>query len=251
VDACYSLLTAAGIRLKDDGRWRVPAELSNDEKSAIIDAIARFLSISSNSKADTILDELVGYVYTLVREDGRSMLRDAREFGNLLNATARIGKSGVGIGICLGDRGGMLREGEVIVNEYRKTLRHYITSIMNNERWRVNDDGKLVIINGDALIMQDMLGAVSSLLSGSQVFQGRILIVKTRTSDGTYKFSARKCINCSTDINLGLLMRECSSACNGTGGGHDAAAGARVNSDMLDEFIKCIKDRINRESYGT
>jgi single-stranded-DNA-specific exonuclease len=251
VDACYSLLTAAGIRLKDDGRWRVPAELSNDEKSAIIDAIARFLSISSNSKADTILDELVGYVYTLVREDGRSMLRDAREFGNLLNATARIGKSGVGIGICLGDRGSMLREGEVIVNEYRKTLRHYITSIMNNERWRVNDDGKLVIINGDALIMQDMLGAVSSLLSGSQVFQGRILIVKTRTSDGTYKFSARKCINCSTDINLGLLMRECSSACNGTGGGHDAAAGARVNSDMLDEFIKCIKDRINRESYGT
>ncbi len=250
VDACYSLLTSAGIRLKDDGRWRVPAELSNDEKSTIIDAIARFLSISSNSKADTILDELVGYVYTLVREDSRSMLRDAREFGNLLNATARIGKPGVGISICLGDRGSMLKEGEAIVNEYRKTLRHYITSIMNNERWRINDDGKLVIINGDALIMQDMLGAVSSLLSGSQAFQGRVLVVKTRANDGTYKFSARKCINCSIDINLGLLMRECSSACNGTGGGHDAAAGARVNSDMLDEFIKCMKDRIDRESYG-
>ncbi len=245
-DAYYSLLTSAGIRLKDDGRWRTVAELSSEEKRMIIDAIARYASLNG-SKAELIVDELIGYVYTLVREDKRSMLRDAREFANLLNATARIGKSGVGVAVCLGDRGAMLKEGEDIVNEYRKTLRYYISSITGNERWRINDYGNLVIVNGDALIAQDMLGAVSSLLSGAHIFQGKILVVKTNASDGTYKFSARKCINCNVDVNLGLLMRECSSRCNGTGGGHDPAAGARVSASMLDEFIKCLKDGVNKQ----
>lgn len=246
VDAYYSLLTSAGLRLKDDGRWRTVAELSSEEKRMIIDAIARYATLNGN-KAEVIVDELIGYVYTLVREDRRSMLRDAREFANLLNATARIGKSGVGVAICLGDRGTMLKEGEEIVNEYRKTLRHYISSITGNERWRINDYGNLVIVNGDSLIAQDMLGAVSSLLSGAHIFQGKILVVKTSARDGTYKFSARKCINCNVDVNLGLLMRECSSRCNGTGGGHDPAAGARVSASMLDEFIRCLKDGVNRQ----
>ncbi len=246
VDAYYSLLTSTGLRLKDDGRWRTIAELNSEEKSMIIDAIARYTSIN-NSRANTIVDELIGYVYTLVREDKKSMLRDAREFSNLLNACARIGKPGVGIAVCLGDRGSMLKEGESIVNEYRKTLRHYITSIMNNERWRINDYGGLVVINGDALIAQDMLGAVSSLLSGAQIFQGKVLVVKTNANDGTYKFSARKCINCNIDVNLGILMRECSSKCNGTGGGHDAAAGARISANMLDEFMECIKKAVIKQ----
>jgi len=246
VDAYYSLLTSTGLRLKDDGRWRTIAELSSEEKSMIIDAIARYTSLN-NSRANTIVDELIGYVYTLVREDKKSMLRDAREFSNLLNACARIGKPGVGIAVCLGDRSSMLKEGESIVNEYRKTLRHYITSIMNNERWRISDYGGLVVINGDALIAQDMLGAVSSLLSGAQIFQGKVLVVKTNANDGTYKFSARKCINCSIDVNLGMLMRECSSKCNGTGGGHDAAAGARISANMLDEFMECMKKAVIKQ----
>jgi hypothetical protein len=63
---------------------------------------------------------------------------------------------------------------------------------MNNERWRISDYGDLVVINGDALIAQDMLGAVSSLLSGAQIFQGKVLVVKTNANDGTYKFSSKE-----------------------------------------------------------
>ncbi len=251
VDSCYSLLSSVGLRLKDDGRWRTLAEMSSEEKSKIVEAIAMFSSSypsSSNSSkkdASMIVDELIGYVYTLLMEDKRSMLRDAREFSLMLNACARIRRSGVGIAICLGDRNTMLTEGEMIVSEYRKTLRGYISTIMG-ERWRVIDDGTLAIVNGDNLIAQDMLGAVSSLLSGTQAFQGRIIVVKTRTDDGMYKFSCRKGLNCSIDVNLGLLMRECANRCNGVGGGHSAAAGARIDADMLDEFIRCLKDNVQR-----
>lgn len=199
-----------------------------------------------------IVDELIGHVYTLLREDRRSMLRDAREFSLMLNACARIRRSGVGIAICLGDRSAMLMEGEMIVNEYRRMLRGYISTVMS-DRWRVMDDGLLAVINGDNLIAQDMLGAVSSLLSGSQAFQGRVIVVRTRADDGTYKFSCRKGLNCSIDVNLGILMRECSSRCNGVGGGHGAAAGARIGADMLDEFIRCIKEGVHgaRDAQGS
>ncbi len=261
VDSCYSLLNSIGLRLKEDGRWRTLAEMSSEEKSKIVEAIAMFASSSTSSSppssspssssstnsrnASMIVDELIGYVYTLQREDKRSMLRDAREFSLMLNACARIRRSGVGIAICMGDRNSMLMEGEIIVNEYRKTLRGYISTIMS-ERWRVVDDGMLAMVNGDNLIAQDMLGAVSSLLSGSQVFQGRVIVVRTRTDDGMYKFSCRKGLNCSIDVNLGLLMRECSSRCNGVGGGHVAAAGARISADMLDEFLRCVKEGVHK-----
>ena len=45
----------------------------------------------------------------------------------MLNACGRIRKAGVGIGICMGDRNTMLTEGEEIVDQYRTTLRNYIS----------------------------------------------------------------------------------------------------------------------------
>jgi len=240
-DSCLSLLNSAGIKLKDDGRWRVLAELSEDEKGKMLEAIARF--VVHTSKSSDIIDDLVGYIYTLLKEDRRSMLRDAREFSTMLNACGRISKAGVGVAICLGDRSSMLKQGESIVGEYRSTLRSYISSIFS-ERWRFVDDGRTVLINGEGLVAEDMLGAVSSLLSGSPSLYGRLLFIRTKTEDGSYKFSSRKCLRCESNVNLGLLMRECSARCDGSGGGHDAAAGSRIPNDKIEEFLACIKENV-------
>jgi hypothetical protein len=87
-----------------------------------------------------------------------------------------------------------------------------------------------------------MLGAVSSLLSGSPSFRGRLLFVRTLTKDGTsYKFSSRKCLDCKFQLNLGVMMHQCSKGLNGTGGGHSAAAGCSIPSSGLEGFIACIK----------
>ena len=241
-DSCLSLLNMAGIKLKDDGRWRVLAELGEDEKGKVLEAIAKF--VASTSKSSDVIDDLVGYIYTLLREDKRSMLRDAREFSTMLNACGRIRKAGIGVGICLGDRVSILKQGESIVGEYRSTLRSYISTIFS-ERWRLVDDGKMVLVNGEGLVAEDMLGAVSSLLSGSPSLYGKTLFLRTRANDGSYKFSSRKCLRCESNVNLGLLMRECSARFNGSGGGHDAAAGARIVGDKVEEFIACIKENVS------
>ena len=241
-DACLSLLISAGIRLKDGSRWRVPAELTEDEKRNILQAISKF---SSGKNATDIMDELVGYTYTLSGEDKRSFLRDAREFSTMLNSCGRIRRAGVGISICMGDRTKMLEEGESILLEYRTLLRTYMNTLAS-ERWRVVDNGQYVVINAEGLVPENMTGAVSSLLGGSQKNSGKIIILRTNGDEGTIKFSSRKSTGCKSEVNLGLLMRSCASKVAGVGGGHHAAAGARITKDKLDEFLDCLEENVAR-----
>jgi single-stranded-DNA-specific exonuclease len=250
-EACYLLLKNAGIKLKHNGgRWRVLAEFSQEEKSAIVEAVAKFVAADSDKKiSDILVQELIGYVYTLAREDKRSQLRDAREFSTMLNACGRIGRAGVGISICMGDRNTALSAGEELMSTYKMTLRNNISTIFS-EKWRLADDGKTIIVNGDGILEEDMLGAVSTMLSGSPSLQGRLLFVRTLTKNGTYKFSSRKCLDCKSQANLGVLMRQCSNALNGAGGGHSAAAGCSIPSSALEEFIAGIKEEINDPKFA-
>ncbi len=241
-DACLSLLNSSGIKLKDGSRWRVPAELTEDEKRILLQTISKF---TTSKNATEIMDELVGYTYTLSGEDKRSFLRDAREFSTMLNSCGRIRKAGVGIAICMGDRTRMLEEGENILLEYRTLLRTYMNAL-SSERWRVVDNGKYVMVDGEGLVSENMTGAVSSLLGGSQKNTGRIIILRTNGEDGTIKFSSRKSTGCKSEVNLGLLMRSCATKVSGVGGGHNAAAGARITKDKLDEFLGCLEENVTR-----
>ncbi len=248
-EACYALLKNAGIRLKDNGRWRVLAEFTQEEKSAILDTIAKFV-VTSGKGGTNIIDDLVGYVYTLNNEDSRSQLRDAREFSTMLNACGRIGRAGVGIAVCMGDRNDMLSAAEEIMKSYRTMLRNYLSTIFA-DKWRVTDDGRNVFVNGDGLVAEDMLGAVSSLLSGSPSVGDRLVFVRTLASDGTYKFSSRKSIGVKSQANLGLIMRHCAEALGGAGGGHAAAAGCRIPSTVLEDFLANLKMAANDPKFAT
>ena len=56
-DACLSLLNSSGIKLKDGSRWRVPAELTEDEKRILLQTISKF---TTSKNATEIMNELVG-----------------------------------------------------------------------------------------------------------------------------------------------------------------------------------------------
>ena len=242
-ESCYALIKNAGIKMSKDGRWRVLSEISQDEKNVILNAVSEFVVNSSKSKEVNMIDSLIGYTYTLINEDQRSLLRDAREFSTMLNACGRIRKAGVGIGICMGDRNNLLNEGEKILTKYRTTLRNYISSIFT-EKWRMIDNGKSVFINGEGLLAEDMLGAISSLLSGSPTLGGRLVFVRTLTNDGFYKFSSRKSLGSTSKSDLGLIMRYCSESVGGSGGGHSLAAGCRIPSTRLEEFLSAVRNAI-------
>ena len=232
-DACLSLLNSSGIQLKDGGRWRVPAELNEEEKRLVIEAITKF---TSGKNATEIMAELIGYTYTFPREDRRSFLRDGREFSTMLNSCGRISKSGVGMAICMGDRDKILREGEQILAEYRKLIRDYM-NVLTNERWRMSESETCIMVNGEGVVPETMTGTISSLIAGSPKNSGKIVILRTKGEENTIKFSSRKSFGCKTPINLSELMRNGAEKFDGIGGGHDAAAGAKITKDKLNDFL--------------
>lgn len=232
-DTCLSLLNSSGIQLKDGGRWRVPAELNEDEKRKVIEEITKF---TSGKNATDIMSELIGYTYTFPREDRRSFLRDGREFSTMLNSCGRISKSGVGIAICMGDRNKILREGETILSEYRKLIREYM-NVLTNERWRISESETCVMVNGEGIVPETMTGTISSLIAGSPHNSGKIIILRTKGEENTIKFSSRKSYGCKSPINLSELMKTGAEKFNGIGGGHDGAAGAKITKDKLNDFL--------------
>lgn len=240
-DSSLALFKSAGIELKDGGRWRTPSDLTDDEKRLLIESITKF---ASSQNATQIMEELIGYTYTFPAEERRSFLRDAREFSTMLNSCGRIGRSGVGIAICMGDRNKMLQEGENILLEYRKLIRDYM-NILTNERWRISDTARCVMVNGEGVIPETMTGTISSLLAGSPKNAGKIIILRTNGEENTIKFSSRKSIGCKTDVNLSSLMKSGAEKFNGIGGGHDAAAGAKITKDKLDGFLDYLEDSVN------
>ena len=241
-DACLAILNSAGIELKDGARWRVTSDLDQDEKRSIIESITQF---AQGKNATEIMDELIGYTYTFPREDRRSFLREGREFSTMLNSCGRIGKSGVGISICMGDRNNMLREGEKILGQYRSMIREYM-NILGNERWRTHSDDRCVMVNAEGLVPETMTGTISSLIAGSPKNIGKIVILRTDSSEGTIKFSSRKSISCKSDVNLSDLMRNGAQKFDGVGGGHDAAAGAKITKDKLDEFLDYLEENVTK-----
>ncbi len=243
-DSCYSLLQSSGIPLKNGGRWRVPAELTEDEKRTLIEAIARF---TSGKNATNIMSELIGHTYTFQREDERSFLRDGREFSTMLNSCGRINKSGVGIAICMGDRNKILTEGEGILTEYRAMIREYM-NILSNERWRVSESEACVMVNGEGVVPETMTGTMSSLIAGSPKNIGKIVILRTNSEEGAIKFSSRKSLGCKSDVNLSELMRTGAEKFDGIGGGHDAAAGAKITKDKLDGFLDYLETNVVKVS---
>ncbi len=236
-DACLSLLHSSGIKLKEGSRWRVPADLSEEEKRTVIQSITKY---ASGKNATEMMSELIGYTYTFPREDRRSFLRDGREFATVLNSCGRINRSGVGIAICLGDRDKILQAGEQILADYRKMIRTYM-NILANERWRISESKTCVMVNAEGIVPETMTGTISSLIAGSPKNSGKIVILRTNGEEGTIKFSSRKSFSCKSDINLSALMRTGAEQFDGIGGGHDAAAGARITKDKLDDFLNYLE----------
>jgi single-stranded-DNA-specific exonuclease len=253
VQNAYSIIMNTGIKMKDNGVWRVLSDFTPEEKNIVHDAIAKFIITTTNSKSIGIADNLLGYKYKLSKEDSRSILKDAREFGTLLEACGRLGEAGTGVALCIGDRSKALTEAEHMIESYSATLKRSISAIFD-EKWRYLDDGiNTVFVNGEGLITEGMLGTVSNILSGSPSLFGRLLFVRAlNQEDGgnSYTFSARKCVGSTSQLNVGLLMNECSKTVGGNGGGNDNNAVCIIPSSKLDTFLSKVRSVIANSKFA-
>jgi single-stranded-DNA-specific exonuclease len=240
-DAALAALSNSGFKLKEGGRWRTLGELSTEEKQKVIEVISGF--IASAGHGSDLLKDLLGTVYTFEFEDPLTPLRDAREFGSVLNACGRMDRTDLGVSICLGDREEALRQALALMSEYRAKLNKAIQKLQI-ETDKVTTKGNVMLVMGEEFIEERMTGSISSLLASSDRYRDKLVLVRAKSGDSELKYSSRIGDSYLGEVNLGEVMREAAQSVGGVGGGHSMAAGAKIPFAKRDDFTRLVLEKV-------
>ncbi len=247
-DKSLAFLASLDIKPKSDDKWRALRDLSNEEKRRLCSALADYL-LSKGLHYEA--SNLIGHIYVLNREEPWTPLRDAREFAVFLNATGRMDKAGLGVAVCMGDRGNAFEEAVKVLDDYRRTLNRYLGWVMEKPE-RMRELENIYVVYGEDFINDKIVGAVSSILSGSLSNIEKPLIAFANVAEQEIaKISARTTdVLVARGLNLGDIMQTAAERCEGKGGGHNIAAGAQVPLDKIEHFIEVVDELVGKQLKG-
>jgi RecJ-like exonuclease len=243
-----AFLKSLNIEPKNGDKWRALRDLSEDEKKRLCSSLADHL-VSKGLHYE--VSSLIGHVYVLTNEEPWTPLRDAREFGVLLNATGRMDKAGLGVAVCMGDRGSALEGANKVLEDYRKTINKYLGWVTEKPE-RMKELENIYVVYGEDFIEDKMIGAISSILTSSLPNPEKPLIAYANLQDqGIAKISARTMDTViNKGVNLGEVMQVAAEKFHGNGGGHNIAAGAQVPIEDINDFIKTVNELVGRQLKG-
>lgn len=234
-------LSELGISIKENDEWKRLKDLTFEEQQKLASAIIIERLKDSGSNAEDIF----GNVYTI---SGRpEELQDAREFATLVNACGRLGRSDIGIKLCLGDIS-VINDTFQIFEEYRKSISEAINWIRETKESVVKTNHAIFLLGRD-MISETLIGTVTSIFLNSNLSDSSKLVFGlAETKEGKVKISARVSRNLK-NINLREILVSAASRVEGEAGGHPQAAGALIEKGKEQEFINII-DRILGETIG-
>jgi RecJ-like exonuclease len=250
-DKSLAFLASLGITPKRDDKWRALRDLSDDEKKGLFNALVDY-SVSKGLPGNVALS-LRGNVYTLTHEEPWTPLRDAREFAVLLNATGRMDKPGLGVAICMGDRGAALEEASHVLDEYRRVITKYLNWLMEPETNRIEELNNIYVVRDEGTVNDKVIGTISSILSTNLAKPEKpIIAYAVIPGEGLAKISART-IDTMTGKGLDLaeVMRIAAEKYSGKGGGHNIAAGAQVPVQDLESFLRLVDELVKKQLEAT
>lgn len=249
-DKSLAFLASLGIKPKKKAKWRALRDLSEEEKKKLFSALADYLA--SKKFPSEVALSLIGNVYTLTHEEPWTPLRDAREFTVLLNATGRLDKAGLGVAICMGDRGTALEQANEVLKEYRRTITKYL-SWLTEKPDRIEELDNVYVVRGEGFIDDRVIGALSSILSTSLPNREKPIIAYSKVSgEDMVKISARTLVLLTNKgLDLGDILRVAAEKYSGRGGGHNIAAGAHVPIKSVESFIKLVDKLVKKQLEET
>ncbi len=247
---CTAFLQEQGIKLKEAGQWRSYEDLSLEEKKTLSTAL--ILHLSKHGEPEWKIKSMFGEVYTLLKEDRKSPLRDAKEYATLLNATGRHGKAEIGLKVCLGDRNEYYQKAKKLLLEHRRKLREGI-ELMKKEG--VQEREAYYYFDAGSHIQDSLVGIVAGMLYGSGTINStKPIIALARHEDGSIKVSARGTSELvKKGLNLGKALKESCAELSekSEGGGHTIAAGARIQEKEREKFLSILEKKIKKQGKYT
>ncbi|RMF54762.1 DHH family phosphoesterase [Candidatus Woesearchaeota archaeon] len=228
-------LQSLGISPKEKTKWRTIMDLSKEEKKRLIAGIIMKRKGCENP------EEIIGPVYLRTKEDTYSQLKDVKEFSTILNAAGRLDQASIGIGACLGDSESK-KSAIRVYNKYKRELVSYLRWFRDNQDSpNIIRKDSLVIINAQDNVRSTMIGTMLSILSKSgELGENTFLLGLAQQMDGYTKVSLRFSGE-KDDVDLTEIVRGIVKITGGEAGGHKFAAGAIIETEKEDDFIRAAK----------
>ena len=243
---CIKFLSDLGIPLKNNEHWRSYDDLLPDEKKKLSSAL--IVHLHSFNVPEWKLRDLIGEVYTLSNERKGTALRDAKEFGTLLNACGRHKMAEIGLKVCMGDKGENMLMASSLLLEHRRQLSEGIR-LMQEEGLR-EFNGFYFFDSGEK-IKDSIIGIVAGMLYGSgTILPTKPIIALSRVDEQYSKASGRATKDLVLKgLNLGKIFKEMQNDFGqGTeGGGHAIAAGIKFPTELKDYFLEELGERIKKQ----
>jgi RecJ-like exonuclease len=234
-----------GFELKRDERWLSYEDLTYEEKQKL--ATELIVYMSSLSVPEWKIARLIGETYTLLKEP-RGPLRDAKEYATLLNACGRNDACEIGFAVCLGDRDEAYAKALSLLTEHRKKLREGIQLMVEEG---VEERKNFYYFNAGSRIQDSLIGVIAGMLySSNAISQEKPIVALAKQDDGFIKVSARATQELVTKgLNLAKALRECCAKIgnNAEGGGHNIAAGARIQEESIEKFLEILDKKIEEQ----
>ncbi|MEM3432317.1 MAG: DHH family phosphoesterase [Candidatus Bilamarchaeaceae archaeon] len=231
-DKCINLLQSLRIEIKKGEKYRTYADLTKEEKKALVSALADILIERGKIKS---ISELIGESYVFTNHQLNESY-EAGEFSTLLNACGRHKRDDIGIGVALGN--------EKFFDEARKLLHHHRVMLKNgveHANTSLQNLGPFYLIDGREMIDESIIGIVCGMVNRSE--WGKPVLGIARSEKGQLKASVR-----GKGKNLGLAIKKAAEKCGGVGGGHTVAAGASFPEKNLDDFILFFAEELNKQN---
>jgi RecJ-like exonuclease len=244
--ASIQFLSDLDIPLKKDDGYTMLADLSRDERQRLTTAL--ILKMIEHHIPPRFAESIVGDVYTLLREEKRTPLRDAKEYATLLNGCGKHESNGIGLAIALGERSKLYEKSLELLREHKSYLSDCYKWISNNLD-RIKDEEVLYYFHAKKEINENVIGTVANMVLNSRTLSPiKPIIAFSEAEDGGVKVSARGTRELiEAGLNLGKAMLYASEKTRGEGGGHDIAAGAKIEKGREAEFLKYVKEEIRRQ----
>jgi len=238
-EGCLRFLYDLGINLKEND-WRRWIDLRKDEKQQVVSGLMRLCMALGIPPYK--VERLVGEVYTLQKEEEGTELRDASEYSTLLNATARYGHAEIGLAVCMGDRADAYAFAHDLQMQHRRNLSNGlnfvreegVTTLENLQYFHARDN-----------IQDTIVGIVAGMSASIKGVNRKLPIIALADAEDGIKVSARGTQDLvRRGLNLAVALRESAEQVDGTGGGHDIAAGATIPRGEEEKFISILNEKI-------
>lgn len=252
-EACVRFLGSIDIPISIGDNWRTLSELSTEEKRNLTTQLTQL--ILSHGGTSEQASSLIGSNYKLINET-ELYLKDGRTYAELINACGRTYHPGIGVAVCMGDRGIHYRRAQDLFHDYQKKINSFLERLKHPGTIRETDH--IQYFYGGKLD-ETFIGKIATIAVKTKLAKPTKPLIGFATSDEkNYKISARAQDTLTKKgLHLGIALRKTISQLGGDtskflAGGHDAAAGARIpishDSRFIETLNKIIKEQLNENS---